>query len=649
MIQTRRYNLLIALLIGCLGMFCIALALAHPWHTHINVGRTAQDYPYIHRFHTWEYSDYYQVRFRWSRPQAALRFAGSGTLAPLEMRVYSEQPLTMELDDGSSTMAIAVRQGWQRVLLLPQPNNWNGDVQLNMSVPEQKSPSDSRSRGIAIDWIQAHGSNEYPYLGTIVLLGISIALSTLLVAWMLRRTWMGAIAGLALLALYLAVLLAYDGMWRLWLTISSERLVLVFILAWVLAWIFLRLVRWFATQSSIALSPAIPHALTAAAVFAFIVRFGIMSYPLNYIIDLKYHLGRAVMVRAGKFLDLFLPNPMVTPVQWDQSVVVPYAPLYYIISAPISFLPGDAAQLGMMALSSGIDALAVVCVGILVCYAGGSSRAATIAAVLAGIFPFGVLVVASWGHLPTLFGQCLILLTMVAWLHFYPRLHQRKAKQTLLLLMATAFLSYTLVPLFLGITWIVWLILLAVQRKREAFSFLWIGIVAGIIAVALFYGWHISAMIRKTLPVMIEKATEQTPATTKASWSLVQVIQGFWQPLYAQFGTVMLVLALLTLVGMLLTTIKSSIIAKTPVRSLFVAWILTYPFLSLASNAIMTFNWKEVLYMLPLVAILAGMILGKLLQRRQGRIVVFTLLLLTGWNSGMMMLHRIVHAYTELK
>jgi hypothetical protein len=637
-----------ALCAAILATIFAAFGLARPWTGTIDVGNTSQDYPYIRKFHTWEYSNFYLVRFRWSSPSASLVLPGAGRLVPIVMRVYSDQKtqhIRLENGDGSP-FDFALRQGWQRVQFLPQPNRWNGNVDIHFTTPTQISASDGRKRGVAFDWIRLHGQQQSPHPAQAIFIGLSIGLATLLAGWSTRRLWVSIVTAGTLIAASMLILMLKHGAWRLMLTAYTGRLVLVLASAVLLVHLLGRFVNHPSLQKNIALLPATAHALVGTSLVAFVVRFGLMTYPLNYIIDIKYHFGRAVMVRAGKFLDLFLPNPMVTPVQWDPALIVPYAPLYYILNAPLTYLPGNSGVLAMMAFSSAVDALSVLFVGILVLLAGGSRRAAVIATLLAGTMSFGLLMVASWGHLPTLLGQCLMLFTMILWLRLRQRLNERQVRLALLSVMTLAYLSYTLVPMFLGITWSIFLLILLLRRDPTMMPLMRVGLLAALLAILLFYGWHISPLVSKTLPAMMGKVAPTTSNTPGLSfWSIVVLL---WHPLQTQFHAIILSAAACGALLMDGRRVRHSQ-SKADIRSLFIAWAATYPFIAFASMHMMTFNWKDVLYMLPLVSIFAGLFLGKLAHRRWGGIIAVAIILFVFWDGMAFMAHQIVHAYTELK
>ncbi|NJN67480.1 MAG: hypothetical protein HC884_12595, partial [Chloroflexaceae bacterium] len=210
-------------------------------------------------------------------------------------------------------------------------------------------------------------------------MGLSAALAVLLAGWAFRRVWVGILAGVILISACVAALGLHGGTWRLALTDYTGRLVVVLAAGALLARGVEGGLSLLSRRSLVALGERTRRALAAAALVAFLLRFGGMAYPLNFISDLRFSMARASMVREGEFLELFLPNPALTPVQWETDATIPRSPFYYVLTAPLTALPGDTDQLAMMAFSSGVDALAVVLVGLLV-RGRGERRAAVLAA-----------------------------------------------------------------------------------------------------------------------------------------------------------------------------------------------------------------------------------------------------------------------------
>lgn len=632
------------LLGGFLATLFFTLVLAQPWATQIDLGGL-WDAPYLRNFHNAEYSKGQQVSFRWARPEAALILPGAGKVTTLELRVHGDYAgQKVQIDLGKGPISLTLRTGWQDLVLLPVPDSWSGDLTISLLAPKQTSLTDRRERGLVLDWVKVQGERNAPPLGQALLLGLSTTLVMLLASWAWRRARVGKVVG-ATFALSCATFLLLDnGAWRLMLTDYTGRLVLVLALGGVVGlgseFLLRRLPKGLLPSPLQSQRP-----LAAAVLLAFLLRFGGMAYPLTFVCDLRFTLARASMVRKGELLKLFLPNPTLTPVQWDTDATIPRSPLFYILTAPLTALPSDAAKLAMQAFSSGIDALAILLIALLVYQTGGSKRAAIAAAVLAGVLPLGLLLAVSWGIFPTLFAQCLTLLTLLTWLHLRPSLHERRMQILLTFCLTLTFLAYPTALLFLGTTWAILLFLLLCQRDPATKPTFLIGLTALAMVTLLYYGWHIPAMFQKTLPVLAERLTVHQPKGT--SFDLYQqLLKPIWRPLQLKYG--LEVLGLATGGAFLLVT-KQGHERQRYARLLLSAWFLTYLPMALASKYVVTFILKDLLYLLPALALLSGLLLGEFERYRWGKICAKLIIGLIFWEGIVLELHEIVYAFGQLK
>lgn len=645
----------LALLLGVLAALLALLALAQPWYARLEIGGPL-DSPYLRDFHRAEYSNEHQTGFRWSLPRASIVLPGAGKLAPLQLRVHGEQQASsLRLAMGHGSSELALRPGWQRLHLLAPADPWSGDVRLHLTAPEQTSAADPRPRGLVVSELTATGTGRL-LPGQALLPGLSTALLVLLLAWGTRRTWPAALAGLALALGSGAVLALNQGAWRLLLTDYTGRLLLVLLLALLLAPLFGGLLGWLHRRGVVPLSPATRRTLVAVALLAFGLRFGAMAYPLNHNSDLPFILGRTWLVREGHLLSLFLPNPALTPVQWELDVTIPRSPFYYILTTPVTLLPGyQGDELGMLAFSSAIDALAVLLVGLLARAAGGSGRAAVCAALLAALLPFGLLLIVSWGIFPTIFAQTLSLAVLLLWLHLRPHLHTRRAWLLLAAAMALAYVAYPTALVFLGATWgLLWLCLL-LRRDPATWPTFRAGVLALAVAFVLFYGWHTPAMLAQTLPTLAGEAIGETAPTTDTgggfsagrTWDAISV-----QPMDKYGG---LIVALAGVGGLLLLNRIVSGQGGQRVRStglLLLVWALAYLPFALIDEYVVTLILKHVLHLLPLLAVLGGLLLGRLAHPsagRAGRLVVGLVLAWVGWQGLVLLVDVVTNAFVQLK
>jgi hypothetical protein len=265
----------------------------------------------------------------------------------------------------------------------------------------------------------------------------------------------------------------------------------------------------------------------------------------------------------------------------------------------------------------------VLLVALLVLGAGGGGRAAVLAALLAGTIPLGLVLAVSWGVFPTLFAQFLMLLTMVIWVYVYPRLHERRTQALFAGALTLAYISYPTALMFLGMTWLLLIVILALRRDPALGPTFRSGIIAAVAALLLFYGWHIPVLLTRTLPEMI--SNRNNPNDSGDTITALEVFRTVTNGLIGQYGV--LIVALAGGGAALLMTQRRSRRVEGA-RTLFLAWWMTYLPLALANGYIVTFILKHVLYMLPALAFLDGVLLGRLAQRRWGRVVAIAIVVL---------------------
>jgi len=69
----------------------------------------------------------------------------------------------------------------------------------------------------------------------------------------------------------------------------------------------------------------------------------------------------------------------------------------------------------------------------------------------------------------------------------------------------------------------------------------------------------------------------------------------------------------------------------------------------LASKYVVTFILKDVLYLLPALALLSGLLLGEFERYRWGKISAKIIIGLIFWEGFVLELHEIVYAFGQLK
>ncbi|MCU0492844.1 MAG: hypothetical protein MUD01_14730 [Chloroflexaceae bacterium] len=647
-----------------LATLLFALALAQPAVTTIAVGGTL-DSPFLRNFHRPEQNA--ETSFRWSQPEAELVLPGVGSSTTVELRLTTGHPGTpVTLNGGGESLLVETGPGWNAVRLLPQAAPGSGDVAIRISAPRQSSPDDPRPRGVALSHVVLRSDGgDVPWVQA-GLLGLSVALLTFTLARTSRRPALPWVAGGMACAGLLAALLLDGGAWRPYLTIYSGRLALVLLLTLLMHLAAEGLLAWLARRGWLATAAAKP--LAGLAALAFFVRLAATSYPLIFMLDPRYHLARASLIPQGRFLELFLPNQSLTPQQWNAAVTIPYSPFFYLLSFPVTYLPQPWDRLAMLAMGAAVDGFAVLLIGCIAVLGGLGRRAAFFAALLLAIMPYGLWWAVSWGLFPNLLGQCLTLLAVAAWLRLYPRLHERRAQLLLAVTMTLAYLSYATSMMFLGVTWLLLLGLLALRRDQALGPTLRAGLWAALAATVLYYGWHVPALVSQSLPTLLGalggSGELKGASESAAPPGLAQLIG----VLPLRFDGLLLLLSacggLLLLCGdrrretgdwgqhsalgrkaASVSRLRSPV---PPLGGLLLAWCLVYPIFALVDYYVPLVE-KQAMHLIPAVALLGGLALAQLWRGRWGRLVASAILAFFTWQALSSVVFWVVVAYAAEK
>lgn len=603
----------VSLFLAVCCVIAVTYTLWLPWNYTLFIGQ-ANDQPFIKGFHGREQNN--TETFRWTKQNAQLVFPSLGTRATIRLRLTGKQPDDpIEIGTANHHVRVPLHLGWQNLTLHVAPDPWTGTVKLALhTTPGHLANDDPRDLGIVLNQVDVRGGGGpvAPLPG--LLAGWCVFLCGLATMFFSRRLLPGIVAGVASAALLVAGLAVDGGAMRPLVAAYLWPLAAALTCAVIVAWLVRAVLLWAIRTNRLHASPNTAHMLALAALLVCFVRASAFAFPLANPIDLPFYIQRATAVRDGQVMSLFLPNTALTPTQWAVDGPVPRSPLFYILTSPLMNLPGSAGSLSLMLVSSMLETLGALLVALIVWYATRNTWSGVFAALLYALHPLGIRLLLGWGTFSTFFAQTLALLAVVLWLYLRPTLQRRAAQLWLGLAFAAAYLAYPTGVMFLGVTWVLLVMLLVIQRDRAAVPTLIAGLYGAGIAVVLYYGWHVQAAVTKTLPALLS-----TTSSAADSITMRELFDAIWLPLRTHQGDAALALAGL---GYLLLISRLPGGRARAATTAISAWALTYLPMAFVNGYVVTLILKHMAYGLPVVAAGGGIVLGSLAQRGSGGKIV---------------------------
>ncbi len=679
----RRLMLLVGLLVVLAGGLVAAYQFP-PAQYFVNVGAADAD-PYISNFHaggadgsdSYRITDYYSyitIPGTGSLPYTlTLRLDGSNLANPAQpltttVFVGGEQLYSHRLQGGWQELSFAINQQATPATFAAR------DVVVELRSQTYNSPdSPGDDRGPKLAWVRVtpapHAGFIAPNLGVLLRLVAFAALLYLLLArlrTLLTSRPVPLRAGslpLILTAITAAILIALMIFAHQGLAIASADLLITVAASYIVLLATSWLLGVIAPPSSIQNPQSkIQNYLIAIIVIAFAIKFGGMDLPQTIVKDMPWHLRFITVVKDGGLEQLLQPGVLsVTPKDWDlgSNALVPKSPLFYLVMAPLAWLPGELAVWVKLVIClidvSGALILYYLCRRLL----PNGERIGLLAAAVYLLTPLSYRVL-SFGTLPTIFAQWLTLLAFAYLALNLPRLHRPLALLVQSLLLALVLLSFpTMVlftPIVLGVVFIGCFFIRNRVIRRNALLFLPLsGIIASALAVLLYYGRYIAGVVQNTLPAV--------GSGTPVRGQLVGDKLGGWGGLLVSnitfYGS--LIPFILAIVGLMLlfrsawprTPLPNpplgsgrGIMAVTNLQSTFlilVGWLLILPLFYVA-NYWLDMIGKHLLYTMYPLAFASGITLAYIERLgRWGRWLVWLLLVALAFAGGSLWLERIVY------
>ncbi len=523
----------LALLLAALGGGLVLAYQYPPSQYFVDVG-APDDGPYTRNFQSPQLEG--TTSYRPTDIYSYVDIPGTGSLPyTLTLRLDGSNPLpntqpltTTIIVGGVPLYSGRLHGGWQELSFAVNPTTAPAalaarDVAIELRSETYISPdSPTVALGPKVDWVRVTpvaSGFVAPTVGVIVRLLAFAALLYLLLCRLLSlftaraSKWPFIIAALVAAALVALLLVAHQA-----LALDSAHLLITVAATYLLLIITLLLLpggkNHDSTSSTTQTSNHKPQTslqtslLIAIVVLAFAVKFGGMALPQTIVKDMPWHLRFIAEVKNGGLGELMQPGVLsVTPREWDlgSNALVPKSPLFYVLMAPLAYLPGDL-EVWVKLVICLID----VSGALILFYLArrlipDGAQAGLLAAAVYLLTPLSYRVL-SFGTLPTIFAQWLTLLAFAYLALHLPRLHRPLVLVGQSLLLALVLLAFpTMVlftPIVLGVVVVGGGLFIGDKvTRRNALIFLPLsGLVGAGLAVLLYYGRYVAGFISNTLP-----------------------------------------------------------------------------------------------------------------------------------------------------
>ena len=268
-------------------------------------------------------------------------------------------------------------------------------------------------------------------------------------------------------------------------------------------------VRWTVPRlfrlGGVMVEPTTLSALLLIVYGSFLWKAGGLLWPYFLAIDIAWHMGKTRMVLAGRIGELWgadsVLHQLVMPELWGRNKpVIPYSPFYHIFSAIWAIFPW-ALETSANMWSASLDALRPVMIFFIVRKFGFRDRAAIVGALTYSIIPATFLMHA-WGNTPTTNGMWWSLLSITLLVATWDRLRESRAAflaLTLVLTLTMLFYAVTAVFTTLLVGGVV-AGLLVTGRRRDAWPLVLSMLAAIGLATGIYYWQFVGPIIARTIP-----------------------------------------------------------------------------------------------------------------------------------------------------
>ncbi len=586
--------------------------------------------------------------YRWTREQSMLRLPGIGA-GPW---IVVADVIALHPDGGvvGGVISAAGRvlapvpptdaAGRRLWLLAPGAVLDDGDLTLEFGARVYRDP---RPLGLVLERValQPAATPVAPPPWRALLAGLLIALGAFVaLERTTRRPWLavGATAGVLLVGTWalgsarLTSAVMLPGL--VGLALGSALLVLAGQAA------LPRLGRWL----GLPLGQRLIAALLLAMVGSLWLKAGAMLYPHFVAIDVSWHMDRARWILDGQLPLLYGTNSPLNestmPVaEWGQQPpVIPYSPWFHMLAASFSVLPWPL-EVSANLVSAVLDVSRILLIALIARSVGLGERQALFAALAYAVTP-ATFLLHSWGNLPTTYGMWWTLASTTLVVVQWRALPRPRLVLVLSLMLLLTFLIYTVMAVFMGVFLVIALAGLALlgdgAERQRARAIGMATLLASAAALLIYYGQYLGPIWQRTIPYFLHAGDgEGVNAVVRPPFG--EYLAAYWPRLgyfraSGHYG--MQLVLLIGLAGL-------SCIRPRWMRILLGAW-LAVGVLFLIAGSRMSMVDKHVFYVLPVLALGTGALLGQLWRRgRAAPLVIGSVAALTLLSAVIMWFTRV--------
>ncbi len=582
--------------------------------------------------------------YRWTSGQSTIQLPGLGrgdwnVTFVASLHHPDNQPLDATVSaNGVPVARLPDGEPRQLSFLVPAELVPDGDLTLTIN---SKTYQDPRTLGILLYELRVAPAGQTvllpPLKGLVYALLIALGLYVCLLR-MIRHPPIAALLALVVVLVGACALATarYPAAFML------QRFAFLAIWSVALLLVLERLLPWMFAKAGVPLSPWLLRALLLVFFIGYWIKAGGMLYPYFVGIDMRKQLSWAQQIWNGQFwLYYGTDNPMnaeTMPVsQWGANKpVIPYSPWSHILIGSFAYLPLPTLLAAHM-FSALVDTSRVFLLAVLARKGRCTERETLFGTLLLAVTPVTFLL-HSWGNLPTTFGIWWTLVSTVFIAVAYRRLDRPWPFITLTLLLTITLLMYTVVAAFMGVflcllvpaLWLVettkdegrktnddtssghsLFVLRPSSGRRPVIALALAGLAALGLATLIYYGQYIPLILERTVPYFLQSGQ---PAATGAG---VQQRESFltyltqYIPRTGYFGRPV---AYGLQLALLLAAVSLAGLARSRLRALLICWVLVAALFTVAGSRIDMVD-KQVFYLVPALALLAGRLLARLWQR----------------------------------